>query len=120
MISGYLITSILLKSKKVGFFEFILQFYKRRIKRLLPALVVVMGAVLLVGWFVLDSVSYHLTGVDAFATSVFASNLRFLTERFDYFASGGLYRPLQHMWSLAIEEQFYLLWLDFGKFLQGR
>ncbi len=110
MISGYLITSILLKSKKVGFFEFILQFYKRRIKRLLPALVVVMGAVLLVGWFVLDSVSYHLTGVDAFATSVFASNLRFLTERFDYFASGGLYRPLQHMWSLAIEEQFYLLW----------
>lgn len=107
VISGYLITTILLREMDTGTFS-LLGFYERRARRILPALFLVMAATtaLAVLWMLpgpTERFGRHLS-----MTALFLSNI-FLSETGGYFAPSAELRPLLHTWSLAVEEQFYIL-----------
>ena len=108
VISGFLITSIICKSLDRGAFSF-LDFYARRAKRIFPALVVVLLAVSAYGWFVLLPGEFERLGKHVMAGAGFVSNL-VLWKEAGYFDKSAEAKPLLHLWSLGIEEQFYLLW----------
>lgn len=107
VISGFLITGILAEEIEAGRFS-ILRFYERRARRILPALMVVLAACLVGGWFLLSPERYESLGKSTLATLLFSSNLWFWQEAADYFAADVKLQPLLHTWSLAVEEQFYL------------
>ena len=107
VISGYLITTLILLDVEGGRFS-IGRFYERRARRILPALFVVMAVTLPLAFLVmLPSQLRDLTD-SAAAVAVFLSNFYFLSQ-VDYFAPDAELQPLLHTWSLAVEEQFYLL-----------
>jgi peptidoglycan/LPS O-acetylase OafA/YrhL len=108
VISGYLISSIILGGLKKQHFGFA-DFYVRRIKRIFPALFLVLVTVLVMGWYQLLPVDYKQVGKHIFAGSTFISNFAFWGEA-GYFDADSANKPLLHLWSLAIEEQFYILW----------
>lgn len=108
VISGYLITGILLRSLRERRFNF-LQFYGRRIRRIFPALLLVLAVSLAVGWSVLLPDEFHDLARHVLASAGFLSNA-LLWRRDAYFGIDADTRPLQHLWSLAVEEQFYLAW----------
>ena len=115
VISGFLITRILAREIAENRFS-ILQFYERRARRILPAISVVLLACLSVGAFILLPQEFVDLGQSTVATLLFASNAFFWISATDYFADGVAYEPLLHTWSLAVEEQFYvvfpiLLWM---------
>jgi peptidoglycan/LPS O-acetylase OafA/YrhL len=107
VISGYLITSIILSEKQQGTFTLV-GFYERRARRILPALLFVMLACLPVAWFWLVPRDMKDFSESLLAVSVFASNILFWRDS-GYFATAAELRPLLHTWSLAVEEQYYLL-----------
>lgn len=108
VISGYLITSILLKELQLG--EYTLYgFYARRVKRIFPALLLVLGASLIAGWFVLLAHEYQLLGKHVLAGATFSSNIVLWLES-GYFDKESHLKPLLHLWSLGVEEQFYIFW----------
>ncbi len=107
VISGYLISSIIFKQLSKGEFLF-LDFYKRRILRIFPALYAVIIVSILSAFFLYDSDTLYLFGKSLIATLVLASNFYF-TKSVGYFFPTGQYFVLLHTWSLAVEEQFYLL-----------
>ncbi|MEI6745703.1 MAG: acyltransferase family protein [Methylococcaceae bacterium] len=107
VISGYLITSIILKSQAKGEFNLI-EFYSRRIKRIFPALLVVLIFCLTFGWFSLLAEEYEALGKHVAAGAVYISNLVLQNES-GYFDIDAEFKPLLHLWSLGIEEQFYLV-----------
>lgn len=107
VISGYLITSLILSRLEDGTFD-LFEFWERRARRILPALVVVVVFCIIAGWILFIPIDLIRLGQSAFAQSFFASNLHFLRET-GYFAAGAELKPLLHTWSLALEEQFYLL-----------
>ncbi|TDG12736.1 acyltransferase [Seongchinamella unica] len=108
VISGYLITGIILQGHSQGGFS-AAEFYRRRIQRIFPALLLVMAFCLLAGWWILLPHEYVALGRQTAASSVFAPNLLFWTEA-GYFDTDSRLKPLLHLWSLGVEEQFYLLW----------
>ncbi|MBJ7575238.1 acyltransferase family protein [Luteimonas sp. MC1828] len=108
VISGFLITGILRDGLAAGTFGFA-GFYVRRIRRLFPALVVVLAACLVAGWWLLVPADYAALGRHAAASAGFIANLAFWHDT-DYFAAAAETLPLLHLWSLGVEEQFYLLW----------
>jgi len=108
VISGYLISSIIYKGLNDGSFSFA-DFYVRRIKRIFPALILVLISCLIFGWFSLLSDEYKQLGKHAFGASIFINNFMFWAES-GYFDNNASAKPLLHLWSLSIEEQFYLLW----------
>lgn len=108
VISGYLITGLVYKEISSGSFSYI-TFYKRRIARLLPALVITLLMVLLFGFLFYDTREFDSLGKELFFSSLGAANLLF-AEGVDYFAQDDSVRPLIHLWSLGVEEQFYLVW----------
>ena len=107
VISGYLITSIILKGVNQGQFS-LLDFYARRIKRIFPALLVVLLFCLCSGWFILLADEYRLLGKHIAAGSVYISNF-ILANETGYFDTASDLKPLLHLWSLSIEEQFYMV-----------
>ena len=107
VISGFLIAGIISREIKHGRFS-ILNFYERRARRILPALFAVVGTVLIVGWFVSWPDDYAEISESVLATVFFGSNIYFW-QTLDYFETAAEYRPLLHTWSLAIEEQFYVI-----------
>lgn len=107
VISGYLITSIILKSQARGDFSLI-EFYSRRIKRIFPALIVVLIFCLVFGWFSLLADEYQALGKHIAAGALYISNFVLQSEA-GYFDIDSDYKPLLHLWSLGIEEQFYLV-----------
>ena len=110
VISGYLITGLLMKEvATTGRISF-LQFYARRGRRLLPAAALVVIATLAAGYFVLAPVEQNAVAKTAITTSLYSSNVRFIHEKTDYLAADANSDPLLHTWSLAVEEQFYLFW----------
>lgn len=110
VISGYLITGLLLREiEESGRIEF-LKFYARRIRRLMPAAVLVLLTTLGVAWVVYSPLEVAELTPSAFATAVYASNIWFAHLSTDYLASGTGANPFLHTWSLAVEEQFYLVW----------
>jgi peptidoglycan/LPS O-acetylase OafA/YrhL len=110
VLSGFLITSLLLGEWQATGGIHLLRFWRRRARRLLPALFLVLGVVALFAatWAPVDTL-HHLRW-DAFATLGYVANWRFITSGGSYFAQFSSPSPLQHVWSLAIEEQFYLVW----------
>ena len=107
VISGYLITTIILRECAQGEFS-ILRFYERRARRILPALFLVMACSLPVAWWLLFPTHFVDYGESLAATSVFSSNILFWKER-GYFGTVAELKPLLHTWSLAVEEQFYII-----------
>jgi len=107
VISGYLITSIILAEKDAGTFT-LAGFYERRARRILPALFVVMLACLPFAWFWLLPREMKDFSESLFAVTLFLSNHLFLSES-GYFETAAEAKPLLHTWSLAVEEQYYLL-----------
>ena len=108
VISGFLITGLIAADLDRGTFS-LLDFWSRRIRRIWPAAVLVTLAVLGVGYFVMLPTDYVATAKDARAQAAMLANVQFwhsLSD--DYFAPAMEQRPLLHMWSLALEEQFYL------------
>ena len=108
VISGYLISSIIFENIDRGSFSFA-QFYGRRIKRIFPALTLVLLSCLVFGWFGLLGDEYKQLGKHAAAGAGFVSNFYFWQE-VGYFNNAAETKPLLHLWSLAIEEQFYIIW----------
>lgn len=108
VISGYLITRILREEMQSDGIR-IGDFYARRVVRIFPALVVVLLACLLVGWYTLLAAEYQQLGKHVFSGAVFVSNLA-LWQEAGYFDVLSDKKPLLHLWSLGIEEQFYLAW----------
>jgi len=108
VISGYLITGIIAQPVNGGTFSF-RDFYSRRARRLFPALTVVLLTVLVVGAFILMPLQYRSLGYHALAGSLFVPNLVFWNE-VGYFDVAAEFKPLLHLWSLGVEEQFYLVW----------
>lgn len=108
VISGYLISGIILKRLTVGSFSF-LDFYARRSRRIVPALALVLLAVWVVGRFLLWSDEFTSLGQHVFNSALFTENIR-LSKEISYFDRFVEYKPLLHFWSLGIEEQFYLFW----------
>jgi peptidoglycan/LPS O-acetylase OafA/YrhL len=106
VISGYLITGNLVRELDAGRFSLV-QFYHRRAIRILPALVTMLAVTALVGVMLLYPVELIDFGRAMAATSVFAGNIYFYLTA-DYFAGSSETKPLIHMWSLGVEEQFYL------------
>jgi peptidoglycan/LPS O-acetylase OafA/YrhL len=106
VISGYLITSILIDSLERGSFS-IRQFYERRARRILPALFFVMLCCIPFAWVWMLPSQFKDFSQAIVAVSLFASNVLFWKET-DYFAPAAEDNPLLHTWSLAVEEQFYI------------
>ena len=108
VISGFLITSILVREAEEGRFS-IVAFYYRRVRRIFPALFVLLFIVTVAALFVLPPLDLARYGRSLVATTLFASNIGFFLER-GYFDTSSLEKPLLHTWSLAVEEQFYVVW----------
>lgn len=108
VISGFLITNILIGNLKENKFDLI-NFYCRRIQRIFPALILVLVACFIFGWFNLLADEYKQLGKHIGGGASFSSNFILLSES-GYFDASSISKPLLHLWSLAIEEQFYLLW----------
>ncbi|MEI7824471.1 MAG: acyltransferase family protein [Chlorobiaceae bacterium] len=107
VISGFLITSILLKDINEGNYS-LARFYERRIRRIFPALYPVIAFTIIVGSFMLDSITYKSLSESVLGTALFYSNFVFANE-LGYFDVASMLKPLLHTWSLAVEEQFYIV-----------
>lgn len=108
VISGYLISKIILQSLLKNNFSY-LDFYKRRIKRIFPALIIVLISFLFLGWFVLFSEEYKILGKHVVGGAVFILNILYWKEA-GYFDISSSLKPFLHLWSLGVEEQFYIIW----------
>jgi peptidoglycan/LPS O-acetylase OafA/YrhL len=110
-ISGFLITGLLAREIERTGTVALSEFYARRVRRLLPALATVILATLVLGAFVLPPTGeQQALARSALATAAFVSNLHFWQAAGDYFADQTESMPLLHTWSLAVEEQFYVVW----------
>lgn len=108
VISGFLISSIIFGNLERGSFSF-LDFYSRRVNRIFPALLLMLAATWAFGWFSLMIDEYSQLGKHIAGGSVFISNFVLLGES-GYFDNSADTKVLLHLWSLGIEEQFYLVW----------
>ena len=117
VISGFLISTIIFKGMSERMsgsgegkpFSFI-DFYSRRVRRIFPSLIFCLLTFLVLGWFVLLPDEYSLFGKHTLGASAYVSNLLLWSEAGDYFQTASQTKPLLHLWSLGIEEQFYLIW----------
>ena len=108
VISGYLISTILIKEFGSNSFSYA-NFYARRARRIFPALILVLSASLAFGWIALFPDELKLLGKHIFGGATFLSNI-FLWFEVGYFDTAAETKPLLHLWSLGIEEQFYIFW----------
>lgn len=108
VISGFLITTLIYKEIEAGTFTF-RNFYKRRAARLLPALAVTLTIVLIFGFLFYNNKTFDNLGKELFFSSFGAANILF-AQGINYFAKNEAYQPLIHLWSLGVEEQFYIIW----------
>jgi peptidoglycan/LPS O-acetylase OafA/YrhL len=112
VISGFLISRIILSEGEAGAFSF-LDFYGKRVRRILPALLVVLGFSWIAGWLLLEPEEFRRFGGHMEGSSYFTVNLWLYRQAGApgaYFLPNSRYFPLLHLWSLSIEEQFYLVW----------
>jgi peptidoglycan/LPS O-acetylase OafA/YrhL len=108
VISGYLISTIIFENLDKGTFSFT-EFYARRIKRIFPTLILVLVACFAFGWFTLLADEYKQLGKQIAGGAGFVSNIVLWNEA-GYFDNSADTKPLLHLWSLGIEEQFYIVW----------
>ncbi|MFE7192187.1 acyltransferase family protein [Kitasatospora sp. NPDC057541] len=110
VISGYLITGLLLREATTTGRIRLGEFFSRRARRLLPSAAIVLGAVALFGAWLTVPLRRADLEYDVLAAALSVGNWRFVAQQTDYLAAGRDESPLLHFWSLAVEEQFYLLW----------
>ncbi|MEP6916336.1 MAG: acyltransferase family protein, partial [Acidobacteriota bacterium] len=110
VISGYLITGLLVREQMDGGRIGLAAFYARRVRRLLPALGIVTAVTLVLGTAVLLPDEQVALARSALASLALAANVYIWMLHQDYFADPAALLPLHHLWTLAVEEQFYLLW----------
>jgi peptidoglycan/LPS O-acetylase OafA/YrhL len=108
VISGYLISTIVYENLDCGTFSFT-EFYLRRVKRIFPALLLVLVSCYAFGWFSLLGDEYMQLGKHIAGGAGFVSNLVLWSES-GYFDNAADTKPLLHLWSLGVEEQFYIFW----------
>ena len=108
VISGYLITNIIVTQVGTGNFSF-KDFYSRRIRRIFPALILVLVSVYALGWFVMLADEFKQLGKHIAAGAGFIANLTYWLES-GYFDELHELKPLLNLWSLGVEEQFYIFW----------
>ncbi len=108
LLSGYLISMIVLREQADGRFRFV-TFYGRRVRRLFPALAIVLLSVLGAGYFALFADEYERLARHSFYAIAFLLNFRLMDEA-GYFDVASHAKPFLHLWSLSVEEQFYLFW----------
>jgi peptidoglycan/LPS O-acetylase OafA/YrhL len=109
VISGYLITSIILKELVTRNTFSFKNFYERRVRRILPVLLLVMAVSLVFGWFYLLTNNFVDLSKSILYSLGFSSNFYFLYSQQEYAAESSLLKPFLHTWSLSVEEQFYIL-----------
>jgi len=107
VISGFLISSILYSELESRSFS-IIEFYVRRIRRIYPALFLVLAAVCVAGWFILLPTRFVLVGKQIIGGSTFSANFVMWWQT-GYFSPDSRTQPLLHLWSLGVEEQYYLV-----------
>jgi peptidoglycan/LPS O-acetylase OafA/YrhL len=108
VISGFLISGIILDETRVGLFS-LKRFYVRRVRRIFPALLLVLLASLLAGWWLFLPADFVRLGKQLAASAAFVSNF-YLWFQSGYFSPDARTFPLLHLWSLGVEEQFYIVW----------
>jgi peptidoglycan/LPS O-acetylase OafA/YrhL len=116
VISGFLITGLVKSGIDQKNFSFT-EFYERRMRRLAPALALVLLSSFIVAFVYFTQLDFDLFSKSLFATSAFLSNVYFTRVTGGYFAVDSTFKPLLHTWSLAVEEQFYLLYPLFLVFI---
>lgn len=110
VVSGFLITGLIMREiRNTGGFR-IGVFYARRARRLLPAIAVCLLGVAALSWAILPANRWSDIAGDLVASSIYMMNWRLAGRAVDYLAADDALSPLQHFWSLAVEEQFYLVW----------
>ncbi len=110
VLSGYLITGLLVAEIQKTSRLSLLHFYARRVRRLLPASALTLAVTLLIGAFIMAPQELAFAGRAARATALYMSNVFFAKNAANYFNPDVESNPLLHTWSLAVEEQFYLVW----------
>ena len=108
-LSGYLITGLLIAERERSRRVELREFWRRRARRLVPGVVLLLMAVVIIGWFEIDRWSAPSPS-DVWGTITYTANWTHLANGRGYFQQFSAPSPLEHMWSLAVEEQFYLLW----------
>ena len=108
VISGFLITGIIARELAEDRFSLI-GFYNRRVRRIFPALILLLAAVLVLGWLWMLPGPYAALSGDVAASAAFSANIALMLQS-GYFDIAAAKKPLLHLWSLGIEEQFYLAW----------
>jgi peptidoglycan/LPS O-acetylase OafA/YrhL len=108
VLSGYLISGIIIRALETGTFSF-RDFYARRINRIFPALIIMLLGTFVLGWYLLFRSEFLNLGKHIAAGATFLSNAALVQES-GYFDIAAARKPLLNLWSLAIEEQFYLIW----------
>ena len=110
VVSGFLITGLLLRehdrASKISFADF----YRRRARRILPAATLVIVATVAATYLISSSARGDVVRTDGWWALLFAANWRFASVGTDYFRANETISPLQHYWSLGVEEQFYVVW----------
>ncbi len=110
VLSGFLITGLLIREHdKTGSISFT-SFYRRRVKRIMPAALLVVTATLVAAYFLFNKARFLHTVEDGVWAIFFGANWNFAFAGTDYFGATSAVSPLQHYWSLAVEEQFYFVW----------
>ncbi len=110
VLSGFLITGLLVRERERAGRIDLVAFYGRRVRRILPAAAVVVAATILVVPFVVSPLDMPRMAGDAVSSILAFSNIRFAATDLDYFADHGTPSPFRQFWSLAVEEQFYFVW----------
>ncbi len=108
VISGFLISGILFKNCAQNQFS-LSEFYARRIRRIFPSLIAMLSVCFVAGWFLLFADEFNQLGKHSFKAAFFVLNFS-LASKHGYFETDALFKPLLHLWSLSIEEQFYIFW----------
>ena len=109
VVSGFLITGLLLSDHEEHQASF-RRFYARRFRRLLPAAGLVLSATLIASWLIMNPLAFDSVRTDGLWASLFLANVHFVDVGVDYMSQMASPSPLQHWWSLAVEEQFYFVW----------
>ncbi len=123
VISGFLITGLLVREVERSGRVSLLTFYARRAKRLLPAASLVLVVTGILTWLFIPRVRWAEIGGDLVASAAYLINWRLADRSVDYLAEDSVASPVQHYWSLAVEEQFYIVWpllIVFGAWLVHR
>ena len=110
VVSGFLITGILLRERQTTGRVSLSRFYARRARRLLPAACVTIAVTVVATMVLVPELRWSTISGDAWASTFYVQNWRLAGRAVDYLAQEAAPSPFQHFWSLAVEEQFYLVW----------